>query len=533
MNTERIYIVVLIFSFVSRLLYLLYFPLQYTDFYLINTAAENLIDGHGMGYMRTSHTDISSFYFEGLRLWPPMVTATVALFLKITGDPVIANSLAIGIILIFLFYYMDRLLTDLNLTIRTRLLVVLLLGINPDLIKHPGLSDLAAATFLIGACSACYRLLIKPDARTNKQLVLIGILLFLPTAFRYQFYPLSFFLPFLLIILSIYLKENNLRKNTWRLILTVTILSIAQELFLYIYTNQPLSESVSMDDNGFFLYNLRYIYPFFLKSFINISYLENLKMDLVKQYGVFYSAGIITAFIVWAGLLIKNIKQTKNNLVDKRVSSGIFLLLIAIVIPVLTLCLLSLMHNSRNGLPGGWTYVLEGRYYIAASLLTIILVALHLEHGIPKIKSAFKKVATIMVAFVLIYNMASTLKFYYNIYNKNIPDKEIQNRSDRKDIETVIDVLKNDTNKLVICSNEPYFAYYKYKKDVAISQKVTTIVKQEISTTKKVRLLIITGKPKTMDEKAFIKQTGAVLIKALNNCQLYITTIEPTRNTSK
>ena len=160
MNTERIYILVLIFSFVSRLLYLLYFPLQYTDFYLINTAAENLIDGHGMGYMRTSHTDISSFYFEGLRLWPPMVTATVALFLKITGDPVIANSLAIGIILIFLFYYTDRLLTDLNLNIRTRLLVVLLLGINPDLIKHPGLSDLAAATFLIGACSACYLSLI-------------------------------------------------------------------------------------------------------------------------------------------------------------------------------------------------------------------------------------------------------------------------------------------------------------------------------------------------------------------------------------
>ena len=528
MNTRRIFIFVVVFSFISRLLYLLYFPLQYTDYYLINTAAQNLVDGHGMGFMRSMQTDLSSFYFEGLRLWPPLVTATVGFFMKITGGVHVANSLAIGVVLVSLFFFLDCWLTDLQLTTSIKTIVFLFIGINPELIKQPALSDLAAAAFFIGACSASYRLLLNKEKITNWQVLLTGMLFFLPTAFRYQYYPVSYFFPFMLTVLSYYFKDPVLRRNAGKLLTVVIALTLTQELFLFFYTKQPITQSVAMDENGFFLYNLRYIYPFFLKSFINISYIENINQQLIRHYAVLYSYGIVTVFSVWCIKIIAKLRTTNDEL-QKRKNSGILLLLIGLILPVIILCLLSLIHNSRTGEPGGWTYVLEGRYYIGSSLLTMVLFAWYIEQQYKQSNLAVKTTGKALLVMVLIYNSLLHVKFFYNISKDNIPDKEVNNRNDRKEIKQLIDTLTNDKTKLVICSNEPYFAYYLYNKEVAVTQKITALVKHEISTKEQVNLLIITATQKTPDELALIQRTGAVLIKKLNACQLYLAKLQPTQ----
>ncbi len=531
MNTNKTLFVLVVFAFVTRLLLLLYFPLHYTDYYLINTAAQNLVDGHGMGFFRSDSNNLSNFYFEGLRLWPPLVPFVTAVFIKLTGNITTTDILLSTLLLITLFIYLNKILTLLKVSAAFQFICYLFIATNPELIKQPGLSDLAAATFSIAACVYSYKIIITTKNHTFLTLLLYAIFFFLPSAFRYQYYPLSIFFPVALFISGYILKDRMLKKHGIILLLFVSLLIFIQEIFLLLYTAQPLTQSVSMDNRGFYFYNLNFIYPFFLKAFVNFSYVENTLPYVVKYFGNLYSLLISALFIFWLVMLVHYVRKqysATTNTTEQKKMIYIKILLMVVAITPLTLTGLSLLHDSRTGLPGGWTYVKEGRYYIVSSLLILILSLWYIQNRIADFSKLIKTAGIIFFGGLLLYNTLLTLKFYYNIYVKNIPDKEITNRGDRAKIQQIVDKLSKTGIPSVICSNEPYFSYYSFKPNVAITQKTDELVLRKIETSQITQLLLVAQKPLSGADSILVAKTKAKEVASFSTTILYLAIILPT-----
>ncbi|NCU06302.1 MAG: hypothetical protein GXC73_20300 [Chitinophagaceae bacterium] len=531
MTAKKILPYVILWAFVTRLLYLYSFPLRYTDFYLINTAAQNLADGYGMGFIRSSASDLSLPYFEGLRLWPPLLTGTVSQLYKLTGNIYLANNILLFASLSLLFLFTIQLCKLLELTEKSQVCLYVFFALSPELIKFPGLSDLAAATCTLGASVYLLKFLLKKQKLKKSSLFLLAFLFFLPSAFRYQFYVLSLALPVLLFLSSLYLKDNALKKDSLLLILFTFSFLLLQELFLYIYANQPLDKSVSMDKSGFFPYNLLTIYPFFTKTFLNLSYLENVLSSTLAPYRRYYFLISFFLFIVWFVTIIRALHlNTKNQKKSKKTLIPTILLLVS-VLPFFTLSLLSLRYNSRSGEPGGWTYVNEGRYYIVCSVLVLILSIWYVQARIKEMSStAIKTLYTILILIVT-YNAAFTFKFYVNVLKQNFPDREITNRQTRKSIDSIISVYAAHPEPLVITYHEPYFTFHTYKHNVYVTDEIKLFIKKDFRTSKPVRLLAITNKPLSRIDSILVKKTKAHLISEQPTTLLYLASIPASTKT--
>lgn len=525
--------IVLAFAFITRLLLLYCFPLHMTDYMLINSAAQNLIDGHGMGFTRTEPNDLSTFYFEGLRLWPPLVTALTAFFLSLTGNNVLSDLLMMTVVLIAFIWILFLLCKEIGLTTRYLIYIFLFFALNPELIKRPGFSDLAAALFSLAAILFFIKQLKNNHQSGTLNLIFGSLLFFLPSAFRYQYYPVTILFPILLFLASLYLKDSLLRKQAVISLLFVFAFIIAQEFFLFVYTAQPIDQAVAMDRVGFFLFNLQNSYPFFFKTFINISYIENTWKHIIYPFRYYYFA--TAAFLVLAFLFvitrflfhtIQRQKQIKNQ-AEVRQTLSVLSLIPLLLMPVAVLISLSLTHNSRSGLPGGWTYVNEGRYYILPSILLLILTFWFVQKKWPVFPAIIKKTLATFFAVALLYNLALTLKFGYNALTDNIPDKEQSNRFDRAAVYDYLQDLSKDTTPTVLTYSEPYFAFFPFLNNIALTKKIELLSGVKLATKKKIRLIVICQKDASQTELAFIKQYNAFPVLYRSNCIIYSTTIEP------
>lgn len=533
MTASRQLQIVLLFAFITRFLLLYCFPLHMTDYMLINSAAQNLIDGHGMGFIRSSPEDLSTFYFEGLRLWPPLVTALTAFFLNLTGGHPATDLLMMTLVLIGLIWALYLLCKELGLNTNYILYTFLVFCLNPELIKSPGFSDLAAAFFSIWALLFLVKQL-KSNSLSGNLILLFGsFLFFLPSAIRYQYYPVSLFFPLFLLLSSLYLKDKMLLKRSAISLLLVLLFIIMQEYFLYVYTAQPINQAVAMDKTGFFFFNLLNSYPLVFKTFINISYIENNWSNIIYPIRYFYfgvSALLLFIFLLSAThFLVVRIshQKAKNNQVEIRQTLSVLSLITFLLLPIGILVGLSLTHNSRSGQPGGWTYVTEGRYYILPSILLLILTFWLIQKKWPSFPGIIKKTLITLFVMTTLYNLALMMKFCYNSMTNNIPDKELTNRLDRAAVYDYFLAQSKDVVPTVVTYTEPYFTIFPYIKNVAVTTKIDLLAGTKLSTKKKVRLLIVCQKELSPAELHYIQQYKAVPVLYRTNCIIYSTIINP------
>jgi len=190
---------------------------------------------------------------------------------------------------------------------------------------------------------------------------------------------------------------------------------------------------------------------------------------------------------------------------------------------------LSLTHNSRSGSPGGWTYVNEGRYYILPSILLLVLTFWLIQKKWPGLSGTIKKALISLFVATILYNLALTLKFFYNSTTNNIPDKEQSNRLDRTAVYNYLRTQSKDVMPTVVTYTEPYFTIFPYIKNVAVTKKIDLLAGTKLSTKKKIRLLIVSQNQKDLSpaELAFIQQYNAVPVLYRTNCTIYSTTLDP------
>lgn len=533
MSATRQLQIVLAFAFITRLLLLYCFPLHMTDYMLINSAAQNLIDGHGMGFIRSLPEDLSAFYFEGMRLWPPLVMLTTTLCLKFTGSFELADITLLTVTLLGLIRVLYLFCKEIGLSIRYIIYTFIVFALNPELLKRPGFSDVAAAFFCIWALLILIRELKKEKHTGIVSLILMSFLFFLPSAFRYQYYPVSLLFPFYLLTSAFFLKERKLVRRSALSLSLVVLFLFLQEYLLFLYTAQSVDQSLAMDKTGFFLFNLQYFYPFVFKTFLNISYIENkwsAELNPVRYIYYIITALLLFSFIIYAVRFfvarLRNKKQKQDQTKLKQTLSTLTTLPF-LLLPLVILIVLSLTHNSRTGQPGGWTYVNEGRYYIVPSILLLVLALWLVQQKWIAYSTITKRILVSLFTLSIIYNLALTLKFYYNLATNNIPDKELSNRTDRAAAYDYLQTFAKDELPTVITYNEPYFTFFPYIKNVAITKKTSLLAGQKLKTTKRIRLLIISKKDAPPADLALITEYNATPVFTTASFIIYSTTLEP------
>ncbi len=531
MTATRQLQIVILFAFITRLLLLYCFPLHMTDYMLINSAAQNLRDGHGMGFIRSSPENLSTFYFEGLRLWPPLVTLTTSLFLTLTGSATAADMLMMCLVLIGFIWSLYQLCKEMGLTTRYITYVFIVFAINPELIKRPGYSDLAAAFLCIWALLLLIKQLKRKKPSSILTVLFFSLVFFLPSGFRYQYYPISLLFPLYLLGYAFYSKDRLLVKQSLLSFLLVLLFLFLQEYFLFVYTAQPIDQSVAMDKTGFFFYNLKSFYPFSFKTFVNISFLENTWAHIIIpiKHLYFFLAGILVASILLFAIryLLTTIQLTKSDKTRLRLNFSVLALIPFMLFPVMILVGLSLTHNSRSGQAGGWTYVNEGRYYIVPSILLLLLTLWLVQQKWSRLSSILKRLLITLFIISIAYNFSLTLKFYYNVLKQNIPDKELSNRTDRAAVYNYLQTFGNDSIPTVLTYTEPYFTFFPYVEKVAITSKMDLLSETKMKTKQRIRLLIIAQKDKTESDIRFITKYKAIPVLRQTNCTIYSTIIEP------
>lgn len=533
MTVTRQLQIVILFAFITRLLLLYCFPLHMTDYMLINSAAQNLIDGHGMGFIRSSPEDLSAFYFEGLRLWPPLVTLSTSLFIKISGSFELTDLLLLTVSLIGLMRALYLFCKEIGLGTRYIFYTFLVFALNPELIKRPGFSDVAAAFFCIWALLVLVKELKKEKRTGIVKLLTISFLFFLPSAFRYQYYPVSLLFPLYMLFSSFYLKDKKLAIWSGLSFVLVTLFIFLQEYLLFVYTSQPIDQSLAMDKKGLFLFNLQSFYPFIFKTFLNISYVENTWSSILNPVRYIYytiTAILLFAIVIFATVFfLKTLRQQSKTVNQSKLkqSLGAFATLPFLLLPVAILVGLSVTHNSRTGQAGGWTYVNEGRYYIVPSILLLLLTFWSVQQKWTIFSSITKRILISVFAVSIIYNLALTLKFYYNISTNNIPDKELSNRTDRIAAHNYLQTFAKDELPTVITYSEPYFTFFPYIENVAITKKTSLLTGTKLKTTKKIRLLILSKKDTPPADQSLITQYNATPVLIRPNFIIYSAILQP------
>lgn len=491
----------------ARLLYLYFFPLQETDYQMLYTAADNFLNGKGLGFTRSLPNDLSAFYFEGLRLWPPLTPVVLALTKSIVKTIFLTDLITISLSIFFIMLLSKKIMDLLEIKNSYQSLLWLFAATNPDWIKTPGLSDLIGGLFLL---LAFYRCLCCINNRYTGSFALItsSFVYFLPAAVRYQYYPVVFLFPCCLILSGWLIRDKKIITNAVISLFLVALFLSLQEICLHLYTHDSLNSPLVQDRLGFYPSNLLMTYPLLLKVIINSGYLENRFLANHEQLKIVYSLLsllsilLLTTFLL--SLFYKRVRHThKNKLLDLLPS--IFALVISSGV-VYTLFFLSLSHNSRTGLPGGWTYVADGRYYIGPSVLILVFFFKGLQCSSFLQKKPLKSMLKYSMLFLLIYNTTLSGKFLYNISTHNIPDKEIGNREDRVAIEKIIRHLAKDTLPVVATYSSNYFAFYPVQENYAVTNKISVLADSGYRTSRQIQLLFIVSGKQNEKQNNFLQR---------------------------
>jgi hypothetical protein len=492
-----------------RILYVFLYPPAGTDHQLIHAAVDNLLSGNGLSFTTANPNDLSSILYQPMNEWPPLVAYLVSFAKAITGSGTAADLLLMSMGMLLLLLILRSIFQLMQIGAKTQVLLWILIAANPDPFAHLGISDLYSALFMLWGVLFSLRFLQMPYA-TKAQIFIASIFFFLPAAFRYQYYPLIFIFPLFLLFTGWWKQQKHLYQIGWLSLSIVFCLLSFQVAMLYQETG---SAAYIADEKGFYPQNLQWAYPFLLKSFLNISYIENKLLLIGKWTLIPYYLSSFTFSIILLGYcfvrLARKLQSHLWNFEEERSSllvSKLFLLSVTFTILTL-LVFLSVLYSPQMNYGSVFTYLREDRYFIVCSLLLVVYFG-KLVDDLQFIKApSFSTIKNIAVTSVVVANLMLFGKFLFNAATDNLKDLHQISVAEKKIIETEIDELKKKYNLPVVAvSSIRLLQYNPSVNDYSIAKTLKQINDTGLRTSQTVQLVLVT-QPQLKEEEAFFVQT--------------------------
>ncbi|HMO33066.1 MAG TPA: hypothetical protein PKE63_08655 [Lacibacter sp.] len=477
----------------KTLFFVLYqYPLE--DWWHQQSLAINLYNGWGLQYLTASPADLAQWQPLTEFRWPPLLPLLLAGLLGLTGGQM---DLSAGILTALAFMVLAAALRSLVRQLQLAPLQQWVLWtwvlLNPVLTDLLSLSDLLSLACWLAGLAAVLRFSVTG---AGPHPVLFSILLFLPAAFRYQYYPLVPVLPALLLYLAATNRNaQRMRQAAW-LLGGVLFLLLAQVLLL-----RGLSGSGAWlaDTWGGSLRNLTRIAPFFLQAFFPVYLPLNLlaEQGLANPVFLYQCAGLLslalfTGFVFW---LLRH-PQTGLPAVFR------FLSLAWLLVLLLYLCSLSLLFREQVNGPATFTYVQEPRYWATALLLLPLLFL----QSFP----ALRRGGLILAMVLLLANLApavlrlyktATLPAHPALYSRRVDFKsQVLRQAD--------DLLRREQRPLVLACFDADYAWHNSRRPYAVVSYAGLLRDGTVKSSRPVWFLLITFGPLRPDEEAFIRRNG-------------------------
>ncbi len=516
-----------------RILYVFLFPPQGTDHEMIHTAVDNLLSGNGLAFAMANPQDLSSTLYQPMNEWPPLVAYLLSFVKAMVGSSHAADMIIMSLGMLFLLLVLNAIMKVLKLNDRVRVFLWILIAANPEPFSNLGITDLYGGLFMLWGTLFCLRFLQQQQVRTS-QLIVASFFFFLPAAFRYQYYPVIFAFPVFLIAAAKYTGNKQLLSKSILSFSIVFFLLAAQVAFLYQQTGT--GALVAEDKVGFYPENLIWFYPFITKGFLNVSYIENTLIGWNKMaiFPYYIFSFLLTNFILYKlfAFLFKQLRKgiasnsTNTELVAMNLGRMLLLFITSSVFGLLIL--MALRYSPQINPYGTFTYVNEGRYFIVASLLMMILLSsVAQDYLLPRIsfKLPLKQIAA---GGFMIFNLALFGKFLYNVTSQSIKDPAVRWVAEKEMVHNEIETLHRKYNLPVVAISSQKYFLYQSAADFGMVKNIEQLKQTGIRTSKPVQLLIITWAHPNKEELQFIKQNGATEVFAGKKCKLYHTIVNNT-----
>lgn len=505
-----------VLAVIFRTFYIFLYPPAGNDHEMIHAAVNNLLSGNGLSFPVANTNDLSSTDYQPMTEWPPMVAYFISVVKAITGNANVADLLIMSLGMCLLLLVMHNIMKLLNLTDQTRIVLWIIIAANPDPFRNLGISDLYSALFMMWGVLFLLRFIQQPQIQTG-QLMAASVFFFLPAAFRYQYYPLIFLFPVLLMGTG-YLKQSQplLKKG---------LLSFSIVFFLFcfqvamLYQHNGSASYIADDETGFYPQNLLLTYPFLLKAFINSSYFETkLLLTAGRQMMMPYytvcaliSVPVLLALFVYLFRQVKHFNKISNEPAELLKLSRFAVFSIAVSV-ILLLAALSLRYYPQVKETGGmFTYVKEGRYFIVSSLLFLVLFASLAQDFVLKLyRNRQFTVHKLVFASLMIINLSLFGKFLYNATTNKLNDYKGRRAENRQMVQREIESLLHQYKLPVVAASEDKdLIYCPSIKDYGIVRNFKELLEKGIHTSQPVQVVLVTRKKMSLRETAFVLQRGA------------------------
>jgi len=357
---------------------LYYYEVVSSDKLLQAAAAINIVDGKGYSFPVIPLDNPDTTVVRPVIEWPPLYSALLASLFKVTKLDIelscfILDAIAGSILLLFFLLLMKKL--QFPLVVQLLLLLHRAFDMNKDV-----LATYASDSFATAAWLAAFYFLLRYLKTGNTGILLIFSLANSCTLlFRYAYVPIAFVLPCLLL-------WNGIRKKTRfelyggliSLIIAVASLGILIARN-YMVSGRPL---FLLEANyGLFLQNLSHWVPVFWLAFLNIDFLSTqLSFRARISYATAYTFLQLTSVLILVLLFLRYIK----NLIVWRFAapeasvSAFTYYAGAVSLSIIGLLLVPSVTTNIN-LPqymdGGWSYLMEVRYFQVPSMVIFLLVS--------------------------------------------------------------------------------------------------------------------------------------------------------------
>ncbi|MBX9782762.1 MAG: hypothetical protein K2X48_05625 [Chitinophagaceae bacterium] len=507
-----------------RIAYIFLFPPAGTDHEMIHTAVDNLLSGNGLAFPIANPADLSTTFYEPMNEWPPLVAYLLSVIKAMTGDGRAADLILMSAGMLLLLVVINSMMKVLKLKEQVQVILWLIIAANPEPFRNLGISDLYSGLFLMWGVLFSLRL-VQQEFIKPSQIVIASIFFFLPAAFRYQYYPVIFMCPLFLIAAGRFLKNKHLFRNGINAFSIVFFLLVLQVVLLY----QQTGIAAKMADvAGFYPENLIWTYPFLLKGFINISYLENGLIGyghwtIIPYYIITFLFTIFLLYKLFFYLLhkMKEVEVTEYGVSNIIHLNRFFIFSVALSIVGL-LIVLSVRYSPQMNYAGRFTYVHEGRYFVAATLLLLLLFAQLLQEEVSYSRISVKQLRRVLVGSMMLINFALFGKFIYNIATDNLKGTREGWVAERKIVLNEIEELQKKYNLPVVAvASQKYFLYQPVMHEYGIIKSFTQLRQMGIKTSHPLQLLIITNKHPNKEELNFIKEKGAGEVYSGRACKMY------------
>jgi hypothetical protein len=474
-----------------KLLFFILYQFKIEDLWHQQQLAVHLAHGWGLNYLHASVADLSQWNPELLLKWPPLFPVLLAGLLKLQLSIDTATYFLVFLAFLLLVSSVRILVGLLQLSAPAQWFIWIVLLLNPVLTDLFSVTDLLSLSLWIaGFAKLLQQLLVGKKIPWP----LLAMLLFLPAAFRYQYYPLVLVLPVSVLLMALGNRNRKMQINGVLLLVGVSFLLLLQILILRYVAG---SAAYLADMPGGSVTNLTRMAPFFLYAFLPVYIPVNVlagPMGLEVQY-LYSITGMVSLllFVVFLLLLLRYPATGKHQVFRYTATMSIAVLFVY-------LCVLSFRYQQQVNGATTFTYVQEPRYWGIALLLLPLLLASWMDTSRLTIIPQIALLALLLNGAPVMYRLYRTVteSNHPALYSYRTSFKHAAGRLIESDVKTA-------NRPVVLASFDFDFGMLNYTKPYALVPFDTLLSKGTLKSSKPVWFYMITRDTLQPAELQFIR----------------------------